>query len=339
MQGVPLTFSHLITTFDAHTAGEPVRVVVAGLPYIRGDSMVEKKKYFIDNMDQTRRLLMLEPRGHSDMCGAVLTEPTMDDCDLGVIFLDSGGYLDMCVHGSIGVAKVAIETGLIKTTEPATLVNLDTPAGTVRAEAVVKGNHVGAITIRNVPSFLCRSDVNIESPEFGSVKVDIAFGGNFYAIVDAKELGTRVESKYADKLVSLGIAIRNTVNEKIKVEHPLEQHINRINLVEICDRPREPNSTYRNTVVFGAGQLDRSPCGTGTCAKMATLHAKGALRIGEQIVSESIIGTLFRGRIVGETRIGGFKAIIPEISGEAYLTGIHQFVMEPGDPLRDGFLV
>ncbi len=334
-----MKFSHLITAFDAHTAGEPVRVIVAGLPYIRGNTIVEKKKYFIDNMDQTRRFLMLEPRGHRNMYGAVLTEPTRDDCDLGVIFLDSGGYLDMCIHGTIGVVKVALETGLIKTREPTTLVSFNTPAGIVTAEAVVEGNHVGAITIRNVPSFLYRSDVKIESPEFGSVKVDIAFGGNFYAIVDANDLGTRVESQYADKLVSLGLAIKDTINEKINVEHPLEHHINRINLVEICDKPRKPNSTYRNTVIFGAGQLDRSPCGTGTCAKMATLYAKGSLRVGEQVVSESIIDTLFRGRIIGETRIGDFKAIIPEISGEAYLTGIHQFVTESEDPLRDGFLV
>ncbi len=332
-------FSRLIISVDAHTAGEPVRVVVGGLPYIPGNTMVEKERYFIDNFDHIRKALMFEPRGHRNMYGAVLTEPTRKDCDFGVIFLDSSGYLDMCVHGSIGMVKVLLETGMVQPKKITTEVKLDTSAGQVKAIANVKNGFIKEITVQNVPSFLSQPDVKIEIPRVGFVTVDVAFGGNFYAIVNADELGVKVEAQNVSKLIKLGLTIRDLVNREVKVEHPRKKHMNKINLVEICDKPKNPEATYRNVVIFGAGQADRSPCGTGTCAKMATLYAKGSLNVGEKITSESIIGTLFKGKIVSETKVGKFKAIIPEITGQAYITGFHQFVIEPEDPLKNGFLI
>ena len=336
---INLKLSNLITTVDAHTAGEPVRVVIGGIPRVIGNNILEKKEYFAKNYDHIRRLLMFEPRGHKDMYGAILTEPTREDCDFGVIFLDSGGYLDMCIHGCIGIVKVLLEIGMIQKKEPVTEVNLDTSAGKVKALAKIKGENIEEITIRNVPSFLAVPDLEIKVPNIGLVKVDIAFGGNFYAIVNSSDLQTSVETGNAHKLVELGLTIRNIVNREVKVQHPLNKSINRVNLVEICDEPKNPEATYRNAVIFGAGQVDRSPCGTGTCAKMATLYGKGQLSVGEEILSESIIGTLFKGKVVSETKVGNFKAIVPEITGKAYITGFHQFVVENGDSLKYGFIL
>lgn len=334
-----MKLSNLITAVDAHTAGEPVRVVVGGIPHINGNTILEKKNFFVKNYDHIRRFLMFEPRGHKDMYGAVITEPTRKDCDFGVIFLDTGGYLDMCIHGSIGIVKVLLELGIVQKKEPVTEVNLDTSAGKVKALAKINGECVEEIAIRNVPSFLAIPDFEIDVPNVGLVKVDIAFGGNFYAIVDSSDLNVQVEAKNVHKLVEIGLAIRKIVNHKVKIQHPLNKNINKINLVQICDKPKNPKATYRNAVIFGAGQVDRSPCGTGTCARMATLYSKGQLNLGEEIISESIIGTIFKGKVISETEVGDFKAIIPEITGNAYITGFHQFVTESGDPLKYGFIL
>lgn len=334
-----MRLSRLVMTVDAHTAGEPVRVVMGSFPYIPGKNIVEKQRYFADKFDHIRTALMFEPRGHKNMFGAVLTEPTRKDCDFGVIFLDSGGYLDMCVHGSIGVVKVLLETGIIQLREPATEVKLDTPAGRVKAVATVKKGIIKEIAVNNVPSFLSHSDVEIKVPGVGVLMVDVAFGGNFFALVDAKELGVNVEVKNVNKLVELGLIIRDTINSEVQVKHPHNKHINKVNLVEICDEPKNPKATYRNVAIFGAGQFDRSPCGTGTCAKIATLYAKGLLKVGDQITSESILGTLFRCKILSKTKVREFKAVMPEVTGQAYITGFHQFVIDQEDPLSDGFFI
>jgi proline racemase len=334
-----MKFSRLILTIDVHTAGEPVRVVAGGIPPIHGRTMAEKKKYFIDNFDNVRRVLMFEPRGHKDMYGVVLTEPTREDCDFGLIFLDSSGCHDMCIHGTIGVAKVLVETGLVQPREPITEIGLDTSAGFVKVMAKVEEGAVKEVTVRNVPSFVTHSDFKVNVPEVGFITIDLAFGGNFFAIVDANDLGVKVETQNIGKLVELGVKIREAVNQGIKVEHPLNKHIKDVKLVEICDEPKDPKATYRNAVIFGLGQLDRSPCGTGTSAKIATLYSKGLLKVGEQIISESIIGTHFKGKILSEAKVGKFKAVIPEITGQAYITGFHQFLIDPIDPVKEGFLI
>ncbi|MEL9914719.1 MAG: proline racemase family protein, partial [Thermoplasmatales archaeon] len=302
-------------------------------------SIAEKRDYFIKNFDSIRRALMLEPRGHKDMFGAILLPSTREDCKFGVIFIDSGGSVDMCIHGTIGVSTALVSTGLIQYKEPITEVNLDTCAGPVEVKVRVDGGSVREVTVRNVPSFLAYSDVEIDIPGVGTVPIDIAFGGNFYAIVRAQDIGVRVQPQYAEKISKLGVLIRDIVNRKIRVEHPMNKHINTVKLVRIIDEPMNPRAISRNAVVFGPGQIDRSPCGTGTSAEIATLYAKGLLNLDEEIVCESIIGTYFKGKAVAEVEVGNFRAVIPEVTGRAFITGIHQFIIDEEDPLKEGFLL
>ncbi|RZN63157.1 MAG: proline racemase [Thermoproteota archaeon] len=334
-----MKLQHIITTIDTHTAGEPTRIIISGVPPLYGKDIVEKRNYFIKNLDNIRRALMLEPRGHKDMFGAILLPSTREDCDFGVIFLDAGGSVDMCIHGTIGVVTALISTGLVQRKEPITEVKLDTCAGPVTATARVEGDVVKEVTVRNVPSFLANSNIEIKIPDVGTVPVDIAFGGNFYAIVKAQDIGIRVEPQYADRISKLGILIRDIVNREIRVEHPINKHINTVKLVRIVDEPKNSGVTSRNAVIFGPGQIDRSPCGTGTCAEIAMRYSKGLLGIGEEIVCESIIGTRFKGKAVAEVMVGNFKAVIPEVTGRAFITGFHHFVIDEEDPLKEGFLL
>jgi len=329
----------VILTVDTHTAGEPTRIVVSGIPKIRGKTLGEKIEYLRNELDFIRSAIMREPRGHNDMYGAIITEPTIPDADLGVIFADCGGYLTGCGHGSIGVATVAVELGWVKATEPSTTVLLDTPSGLVKASVHVQNGRVEEVTIRNVPSFLYKPDVQLSIASLGSVGLDVSFGGNFFALVDASQLGIKVEPVNTQRLIDIGIKIKNAVNEEMRVNHPLLKYINKVELVELHGEPRHPEAHSKNIVVFGVGQADRSPCGTGTSARMAEMHAKGKLKLNEEFVNESIAGTVFRGRLVEETRVGRFEAVVPEITGNAYITGFNQFVVDPEDPLKHGFLL
>lgn len=327
----------VIKVVDSHTAGEPTRVVIGGILDIPGKTMALKKKYLEEKLDYIRTSLMHEPRGHNDMFGSIITEPTKSGADIGVIFMDCGGYLNMCIHGSIGTVTAAIEMEIIEATEPITKVIIDTPAGLVFAKAEVKNKVVKNVTVQNVPSFLYKSEtVNI--PEIGKILLDISFSGNFFALVDANEIGIEINSQNKCELIKSGLLIRDIANKYISVKHPYID-INTIDLVEIYDKPTHPDADIKNAVIFGRGQIDRSPCGTGICAKMAALYAKGKLKIGDEFVNESIIGTLFKGRIVREIKIGEINGILPEITGEAYVTGINQFVIDFEDPLKYGFVL
>ena len=330
-------FSHIISVIDSHTAGEPTRIVLGGLPRIRGQTMAEKVAYVRDNMDHLRCALMHEPRGHQDMFGAILTAPCRPEADRGLMFMDSGGYLTMCGHGTIGTAIVLVEMGMAPVEEPETVIVFDTPAGLVHAHVVVEGGRAREAWIENVPSFLYRGDVPVEVPGLGQISVDVSFGGNFFALVDADELGVTVEPSNAQRLVDVGLRVREAVNEQVKVQHPVEKHIDRVELTEITAPASHPEAHARNVVIFGSGSLDRSPCGTGTSARMAALHAKGELKIGEPFVHESIIGTLFSGQLLREVTVGDFKAVVPRVSSAAYITGLQQFVIDPDDPLAMGF--
>lgn len=334
-----MRFSRLIYAVDSHTMGEPTRVVIGGVPHIPGKTMAEKKEYLEKNMDHLRTALMHEPRGHRDMFGSIITSPVNPEADFGIIFMDGGGYLNMCGHGSIGAVTVAIETGIVKSAEPITYVKLDTPAGLVQARAEVKDNVVKSVTVRNVPAFLYKADAEIDVPGIGKVKTDIAFGGSFFAIADAKQFNVKIVPENIDVLIRIGMAIRRAANEQIKVQHPENEHIKAIELVEICDETENPKAHLRNVVIFGDGQADRSPCGTGTSAKMATLHAKGKLGLKEPFYYESIIGTVFKGELVEKTNVGPYEAVIPEITGNAFITGFNQFVIDPEDPAKYGFLL
>lgn len=328
-----------IHAVDSHTMGEPTRVIIGGIPTIPGKTMSEKKHYLENEMDHLRTSVMLEPRGHNDMFGSIITPQTDDAADFGIIFMDGGGYLNMCGHGSIGAVTIAVETGLVDLVEPITTVTMDTPAGIVKGEAKVEGGKVKEVSIVNVPAFLYKEDVEIEVPELGKIKLDIAFGGSFFAILHADQLGLKVEPKNTQQIVKYALEIREIINREVEIKHPELPHINTVDLVEIYDEPTHPDANYKNVVIFGQGQVDRSPCGTGTSAKMATLYKKGMLKEGEEFVYESILGTLFRGKILGFENVGDYTAIIPQITGSAYITGFNHFMIDPDDPVKYGFVL
>lgn len=326
-----------IHAVDTHTMGEPTRIIVSGIPKIPGHTMADKKKYLETHMDHIRTSTMHEPRGHSDMFGSIITAPCNEAADFGIIFMDSGGYLNMCGHGSIGAATMAVETGIVAAIEPITEIVMDAPAGLIRARATVIDGKVKEVSIINVPSFLYKRDVVLHTPELGDICFDIAFGGSFFAIVHASQLKLKVEPSQIDALKSMGISLRQLINESIPIQHPTLTHIHQVDLVEIYEESNHPEAHYKNVVVFGNGQIDRSPCGTGTSAKIATLFSKGQLLINQVFVYESILGTLFKGKVIETTQVGDYPAIIPVITGSAYITGFNHFVINPDDPVKYGF--
>lgn len=334
-----MKFSRTIQAIDSHTAGEATRIVVGGIPNIKGNTMPEKKQYLEDHLDHIRTAIMLEPRGHNDMFGSVMTQPCDPDADFGIIFMDGGGYLNMCGHGSIGAMTVAVETGVVPMEEPVTKVVMEAPAGIIKGDVKVENGKVQSVSIFNVPAFLYKRDQEVELPGVGKVKFDISFGGSFFAIVHASQLGLKIEPKNAAKLTDLAMELRDIINRDIEIQHPTLEHIKTVDLVEIWDEPTNEKATYKNVVIFGQGQVDRSPCGTGTSAKLATLHAKGELKEGEKFVYESILGTLFEGEIVGTTKVGEFDAVLPKITGSAYMTGFNNFLIDEDDPVKYGFIL
>jgi proline racemase len=334
-----IRFQHVIHVVDSHTAGEPTRIVLSGLPAIHGSTMAEKWAHVQENMDHLRRALMLEPRGHRDMFGAILTTPCRPEADWGLMFMDTGGFLTMCGHGSIGAAVTLVQMGMVTAREPETVIVFDTPAGLVRATVQVEDGQAHSAHIENVPAFLFMQDAPVQVPGLGPITVDIAFGGNFFALVSEAQAGAEVDPQNIVCLVAAGLRIREAVNQQIRVRHPIEKHIDRVELVEITAPPRHPEAHARNVMILGQGSVDRSPCGTGSCARMAELHARGQLKIGEPFVHESIIGTVFHCHLVRETMVGDFKAVVPCVQGEAYMTGLQQFVIDEADPMRYGFFI
>jgi len=319
--------------------GEPTRVIIGGMRPIPGKTMAEKREYLKAHLDHIRTALMLEPRGHNDMFGSVLVEPTDPKADLGIVFMDGASYLSMCGHGTIGAVTVALEMGMLELKEPVTQVTLDTPAGLVLARAETKEGTVKGVRVENVPSFLNQTGIQIDVAGIGPISVDIAFGGNFFVLVDAADIGLKIAPENARKFSEAGMLILHQVNKEISVKHPTKNHLGSVELVEFHEVVNGEKNHGRNVVIFGKGQVDRSPCGTGTCAKMAALFAKDMLALEEEYVQESIIGTKFIGRIVGQTLAGNPPALIPEIRGQAFITGFQQFVIDPADPLKYGFRI
>lgn len=317
-----------IQTIDTHTVGEATRIVVDGFPEIVGETMMEKKNYVSKNYDYLRKFLMNEPRGHKDMFGAILTEPSNKECDLGVIFMDSGSYLNMCGHGTIGVVTMSINKGFIPKKER---VFIDAPSGIIECHVYYDNDLVESVELINVPSFTVHKDLKIEVHELGKISVDIAFGGSFFVIVDKAELGIDIELNNISKLINASEKIKNYINEKIKVEHPYLKEINTVDLVEISEKLSYNH--YKNVVIFGNNQVDRSPCGTGTCAKIATL----GLSPGSEIIQESIIGSKFLGKVLDTVEIGEYEGIIPSVRGSAWITGEHKFLLQNCDIYSEGF--
>jgi len=334
-----MRIGRVFSTIDTHTGGEPTRTIIGGLPYIPGKTVVDKMKYLRDHMDWVRTALMFEPRGHSVMSGVILTEPTHPEADIGVVFIETGGYLPMCGHDTIGVSTALVETGMVTVEEPVTHIALDTPAGLTRVKVDVENGVAKAVTFRNIPSFVFAADVEVDVAEFGKIKMDISYGGNPYAIVPADSVDVEICPENASKLIEHGRVIRDAVNAQVRIQHPEKDFINSCTHVEFYGEPTTPGAHVKNTVFFADGGIDRSPCGTGTSAKVATLYAKGRLKLNEEFVHESIIGSIFRARAVEETKVGPYVAIIPEVTGSAHIMGINQLFIDPDDPHKNGFLL
>jgi proline racemase len=326
----------VLSAVDSHTEGMPTRVVTGGVGPIPGDSMLERKLHFERHMDDLRLMLMREPRGHGAMSGAILQPPLREEADWGVVFIEVSGCLPMCGHGTIGVATVLVETGMVEVIEPETVVRLDTPAGLVEARVAVENGRARSVALRNVPSFLLARDGTIEL-DGRVLTYDMAFGGNFYAILPADTAGLDVDPARAGELVQRGLEVMAAVNQADRPEHPADSRISGCKHVIFTAPGEDGPHSQRSATSIHPGWLDRSPCGTGTSAKLAALHARGELAVGEPFVNRSVIGTRFGGRIVEETQVGGLPAVVPEISGRAWITGMGQYVLDPDDPFPEGF--
>jgi proline racemase len=328
-----------ITTIDAHTAGEPFRVITGGYPDLPGNTILERRRYAMEHLDHLRTALMWEPRGHADMYGCIVTPPVSPEADLGVLFLHNEGYSTMCGHGIIGITKVALETGLLPMRPPETTVRIDTPAGLVTALAEIKDGGVGRVRFRNVPSFVLALDEVVEVPDLGLIRYDLAFGGAFYAFVRAESAGVRCEPVDFRPLIEKGMAIKRAIMDSRAVPHPFQPDLSFLYGTIFVGPPHSKEAHSRNVCIFAEGEVDRCPTGTGVSARLAIHHSRGEMGAGESMRVESILGTTFTGRIVETTEFGSYPAVIPEVEGSAHITGRHEFLIDPGDPLREGFIL
>jgi proline racemase len=331
-----MSASRSFAAVDSHTEGMPTRVITGGVAPVPGATMLERKRHFERHLDDLRLLLMREPRGHPAMSGAILQPPTREDADWGVLFIEVSGLLPMCGHGTIGVATVLVETGMVEVTEPETIVALDTPAGLVVVRVAVRDGRALSATLRNVPAFLHARDRTIEVDGWGTIPYDMAFGGNFYAIVDAAAAGVSVDPEESQRLIACGADIMAAIDAVDRPVHPEDPRISGCHHV-VLHEPGRDGAHARAATSIHPGWLDRSPCGTGTSARLAQLHARGELAVGEDFINESVLGTRFTGRIVEETTVGGRPAIVPEITGRAWITGIGEYLLAPDDPFPAGF--
>lgn len=332
-----MRFKRVISAVDSHTEGEPARVVTGGVPPIPGNTFQEKWLWARENLEDVRTMLMFEPRGGSHYSGSIITAPSTPGADFGIIFIEVSGFLPMCGHGTIATATVLVEMGMVEAREPVTELTLDTPAGLVKASVRVEDGVARDVTIQNVPSFVLHRDLTVDVPRLGKVTLDIAYGGNFYAIVPAEPLGLELIPECYRQVIDYGTLIRDAIYEQVEVQHPENPAINRCTHVRFVGRPHSPKANGRNSVLYSAEGIDRSPCGTGTSAEMALRYARGEQKLGEEFVSESIIGSTFYGRLIEETRVGPYPAVVPTIRGSAYITGLQQFVLDPRDPWPGGF--
>ena len=329
---------HTFHCIDGHTCGNPVRLVAGGGPILNGKTMMEKRAHFLEEFDWIRHGLMFEPRGHDMMSGSILYPPTRDDCDIGILFIETSGCLPMCGHGTIGTVTMALENGLMTPKTPG-LLRLDTPAGLVTAEYTMKGEYVEEVRITNVPSFLYKTGLEVDCPDLGPLKVDVAYGGNFYAIVEPQENFRDMADHAALDFIKWSPVLRERLNELYTFEHPENPGINRLSHMLWTGKPMHPEADARNAVFYGEKAIDRSPCGTGTSSRMAQLFARGDLKVGDNFVHESIIGSLFKGRVEAETTVGSYKAMIPSIGGWARMTGYNTIFIDDRDPFHHGFTV
>jgi 4-hydroxyproline epimerase len=328
--------NHLFACIDGHTCGNPVRLVIGGAPMLRGVTMSEKRRDFVTRFDWVRRSLMFEPRGHDAMSGAILYPPLREDCDIAILYIEVTGCLPMCGHGTIGSVTFALEQGLITPREEG-LVALDAPAGRVTASFVRDGANIDSVRLFNVPSYLAVAELAVAVEGLGELVVDIAYGGNFYAIVEPQKNFPGLDAVPIDWLLRCSPVLRRRVNEEVAVAHPDDPTIAGVSHVQWTGAPRDSKAHGRNAVFYGERAIDRSPCGTGTSARMAQLAAKGRLKPGDSFIHESIIGTLFDGRVEAAARVGAHSAIEPSVAGWARIHGLNTIFVDPRDPLCCGF--
>ena len=327
-----------VKTIESHTEGMPTRVVVDGFGEIPGSTMFEKRLNFMANTDSFRRWLMNEPRGHPAMSGAILQKPTNPDADWGVVYIEVSGCLPMCGHGTIGVATVLVERGLVEVHEPVTTIKLDTPAGLVKVDVNVRDGKALNVTLTNVPSFLLAAKQEVAVPGFGNISYDMAYGGNFYAIVTSESVGIEHKRENGKKFLDLGLRISDAINNQNRPIHPENPDIAICHHVDFI-APGKDRLHWRNAMAIYPGWFDRSPCGTGTSARLAQMYALDEIKDEEVLINESWIGSTFEGRIKSKTKVGNFDAIIPTITGRAWVMGESTWVLDESDPFPEGFIV
>jgi proline racemase len=328
-----------ITTIDVHAAGEPLRIIISGYPELPGQTILARRRYASEHFDYLRKILMWEPRGHADMYGCIITPPTSREAHFGVLFLHNEGYSSMCGHGIIAVAKVAVETGLVPLTHPVTVVRIDSPAGLITAHAKISRGSVESVAFRNVPSFVLALDEIIDVPGLGEVRYDLAFGGAFYAYVQAEQVGFKCTPDEFQQLIEKGMAIKRAIANSRTIPHPFEPDLSFLYGTIFIAPPTVPGVDSRNVCIFAEGEVDRSPTGTGVSGRMAIHFARKEIGLMQAMVIESIIGSRFTGRVIETTRFGNYEAVIPEVEGTAHITGRNEFLIDPEDPLRNGFIL
>ncbi|MHC5307965.1 4-hydroxyproline epimerase [Bartonella sp. LJL80] len=329
---------HTFFCVDGHTCGNPVRLVAGGGPRLEGATMMEKRLHFLRDFDWIRTGLMFEPRGHDMMSGSILYPSTREDCDVGVLYIETSGCLPMCGHGTIGTVTMAIEQGLITPKIPGQI-SLDTPAGKVDIVYEQNGEYVDKVRLTNVPAFLYAEGLDVECPDLGILKVDVAYGGNFYAIIEPQQNFTDMADYSALQLIAWSPVLRERLNNLYTFLHPEKPEINHLSHIMWTGKPTQPQAHGRNAVFYGEKAIDRSPCGTGTSARMAQLTAKGKLKEGDDFIHESIIGSMFEGRVEKITTLADRSAIIPSVAGWARMTGLNTIFIDDRDPYKHGFVV
>ena len=326
-------------TIDAHTEGEPLRIILSGYPELKGKTLLEKRTDAKNNHDELRKALIWEPRGHADMYGAIIVEADTIGAEFGVIFIHNEGYSTGCGHAIIALTKVFVETGLISANEPETEVKMDVPSGFIKSYAKVKNGQVTGVRFENVPSFVQSIDTEVDVPGLGKINYDLAFGGAFYAFVDIAQIGLDCTPAHQNLLIENGMKIKYAIMDSVEMAHPLEPGMNFLYGTIFTSESKEPNHHSRNVCIFADGEVDRSPTGTGVSARAAILLSKGEIKVGESIVIESIIGSTFSVKIVATTTLGNYDAVIPEVSGNAFITGKNAFWINPEDPIKGGFIL
>ncbi len=327
-----------ITSIDLHTGGEPLRVFTGGLPEIKGKTILEKRRYFRDNFDYIRTGTMWEPRGHADMYGAIVTKATTDDGDFGTFFLHNEGYSTMCGHAMIALITLVLDTGMIVRNENNPIIRIDAPPGQITCQAFRENGKVKHVTFQNVPSFISLKDQLVDVPELGKVRFDLAYGGAFYAYVQADDLGLNLDESDYNKLIDYGRKIKHAVMNQYEIKHPLEEDLSFLYGTIFIGKAKNPEHHSRNVCIFAEGEVDRSATGSGVSGRAAIHHVKGELNKNDEIIIESILGTSMSVKVIETCIYEGIDAIIPEVSGSASITGKNEFYFDPNDPLKNGFI-